>query len=70
MKHIGGKGTSRPILDAYFKSPINENADAYITCDFGDSDISRFLMLVSHCGECMANGLTNSVRDEFVMIAK
>ena len=26
-------------------------------------------MLVSHCGECMANGLTNAVRHEFVMIA-
>ena len=23
------------------KSPIHENADAIITCDFGDSDISR-----------------------------
>ena len=23
------------------KSPIHENADANITCDFGDSDISR-----------------------------
>ena len=27
------------------------------------------LMLVSHCGEYMANGLTNAVRHEFVMIA-
>ena len=26
-------------------------------------------MLVSHCGEYMANGLTNAVRREFVMIA-
>ena len=26
-------------------------------------------MLVSHCGENMANGLTNAVRHEFVMIA-
>ena len=26
-------------------------------------------MLVSHCGEYMANGLTNTVRHEFVMIA-
>ena len=24
------------------KSPIHENADAKITCDFGDGDISRF----------------------------
>ena len=27
------------------------------------------VMLVSHCGEYMANGLTNAVRREFVMIA-
>ena len=27
------------------------------------------LMLVSHCGEYMANGFTNAVRHEFVMIA-
>ena len=27
------------------------------------------IMLVSHCGEYMANGLTNAVRHEFVMIA-
>ena len=26
-------------------------------------------MLVSHCGEYMANGFTNAVRHEFVMIA-
>ena len=26
-------------------------------------------MLVSHCGEYMANGLTNAIRHEFVMIA-
>ena len=29
----------------------------------------HFFMLVSHCGEYMANGLTNTVRHEFVMIA-
>ena len=29
----------------------------------------HLLMLVSHCGEYMANGLTNAVRHEFVMIA-
>ena len=28
-----------------------------------------FVMLVSHCIEYMANGLTNAVRHEFVMIA-
>ena len=27
------------------------------------------VMLVSHCGEYMANGLTNAVRHEFVVIA-
>ena len=27
------------------------------------------VMLVSHCGEYLANGLTNAVRHEFVMIA-
>ena len=27
------------------------------------------LMLVSHCGEYMANGLTNAVRHGFIMIA-
>ena len=26
------------------------------------------VMLVSHCGEYMANGLTNAVRHEFIMI--
>ena len=28
-----------------------------------------YLMLLSHCGEYMANGLTNAVRHEFIMIA-
>ena len=28
----------------------------------------NIIMLVSHCGEYMANGLTNAVRHEFVMI--
>ena len=27
------------------------------------------VMLVSHCGEYMANGLTNAVRHEFIIIA-
>ena len=31
--------------------------------------MSKVVMLVSHCGEYMANGLTNAVRREFVMIA-
>ena len=31
--------------------------------------MTRSLMLVSHCGEYMANRLTNAVRHEFVMIA-
>ena len=30
------------------KSPIHENADANITCDFGDSDISRFRSRLPH----------------------
>ena len=29
----------------------------------------KIIMIVSHCGEYMANGLTNAVRHEFVMIA-
>ena len=31
--------------------------------------ILAIVMLVSHCGEYMANGLMNAVRHEFVMIA-
>ena len=30
---------------------------------------TAMVMVVSHCGEYMANGLTNAVRHEFVMIA-
>ena len=30
------------------KSPIHENADANITCDFGDSEISRSRSLFTH----------------------
>ena len=30
------------------KSPIHENADANITCDFGDGDISRFRIRLPH----------------------
>ena len=30
------------------KSPIHENADANITCDFGDGDISRSWSRLSH----------------------
>ena len=33
------------------------------------SHIQNSLLLLSHCGEYMANGLTNAVRHEFVMIA-
>ena len=32
-------------------------------------DNCELVMLLSHCGEYMANGLTNAVRHEFVMIA-
>ena len=31
--------------------------------------VTVVVMLLSHCGEYMANGLTNAVRHEFVMIA-
>ena len=31
--------------------------------------LTSLSMLVSHCGEYMANGLTNAVRHEFVMNA-
>ena len=41
--------------------------------NFTDTDkcviMHRPIMLVSHCGEYMANGLTNAVRHEFAMIA-
>ena len=37
--------------------------------DLNDSNESLEVMLVSQCGEYMANGLTNAVRHEFVMIA-
>ena len=30
------------------KSPIHENADANITCDFGDGDISRSRSRFTH----------------------
>ena len=30
------------------KSPIHENADANITCDFGDGDISRYRSRFPH----------------------
>ena len=30
------------------KSPIHENVDANITCDFGDGDISRFRSRLPH----------------------
>ena len=29
-----------------------------------------WVMLVSHCGEYTANGLTNAIRHQFAMIAK
>ena len=32
------------------KSPIHENADANITCDFGDGDISRSMSFLSTTG--------------------
>ncbi len=41
------------------KSPIHENADANITCDFGDGDISRFRSFLSNTCTTGANGRTN-----------
>ena len=32
--------------------------------------LSTVIMIVSHCGEYMANGLTNAIRHQFAMIAK
>ena len=32
------------------KSPIHENADANITCDFGDGDTSRYRSRFTHTG--------------------
>ena len=46
--------------------------DGMLTHHATDARLSEFavvIMLVSHCGEYMANGLTNAVRHEFVMIA-
>ena len=36
---------------------------------FYNRPVDFLVMLLSHCGEYMANGLTNAVRHEFVMIA-
>ena len=41
------------------KSPIHENADAKITCDFGDGDISRSRSFLSNTCTTGANGRTN-----------
>ena len=48
--------------------------DAVIfACDYAPPYVYHashiIVMLLSHCGEYMANGLTNAVRHEFVMIA-
>ena len=40
VKTMNGKNTK--------KSPIHENADANITCDFGDGDISRSRSRFTH----------------------
>ena len=39
------------------KSPIHENADANITCDFRDGDISRFRSRLPHAHTHMATSL-------------
>ena len=41
------------------KSPIRENADANITCDFGDGNISRSRSFLSNTCTIGANGRTN-----------
>ena len=38
------------------KSPIHENPDANITCDFGDGDISRSMSFLSNTCTTCANG--------------
>ena len=42
LKHMNPKNAK--------KSPIHENADANITCDFGDGDISRSTSFLSTTG--------------------
>ncbi len=40
------------------KSPIHENADANITCDFGDGDISRSRSFLSNtCDTYIASSI-------------
>ena len=46
-----------------------ENNNAYDSQSAQLKHCIKYLMLVSHCGEYTANGLTNAVRHEFVMIA-
>ena len=41
VKTMNAKNTKK-------KSPVYENADANITCDFGDGDISRFRSRLPH----------------------
>ena len=43
------------------KSPTHENADANITCDFGDGDISRSRSFLSNTlQQARTDGTTNS----------
>ena len=48
---------------------MKQNTDTHSALKDVTSNRMADLMLVSHCGEYMANGLTNAVRHEFVMIA-
>ena len=51
-------------LQPFIKVPIS------IICEHpSKANVNLVVMLLSHCGEYMANGLTNAVRHEFVMIA-
>ena len=47
LKQIGHKLKSMNAKNMK-KSPIHENADANIKCDFGDGDISRFRSRLPH----------------------
>ena len=70
-----------PVLHCRVKRSSNSSTSSSSSCPSVSSSSSwhvsfrivfqapKSLMLVSHCGEYMANGLTNAVRHEFVMIA-
>ena len=63
IHQIGRSAKSMNLKDTK-KSPIHENADANITCDFGDDDISR-LGVANHL-HTSTNIQTSSVGRLFV----